>query len=54
MAGSCSKGPDAIRTWSWPDVPLDTRRCPYVAVGDLGAGACLAFAVAMAGVGGWR
>ncbi len=36
------------------DVPLDTRRCPYVAVGDLGAGACLAFAVAMAGVGGWR
>ncbi len=35
-------------------VPLDTRRSPYVLVGDLGAGACLTFAMAMRplGVGG--
>ncbi|MBI2826766.1 MAG: apolipoprotein N-acyltransferase [Planctomycetia bacterium] len=36
------------------DVPLDTRRSTYVRCGDWGAGLCLAAAVALAGVGGWR
>jgi len=35
------------------DIPFDTRRSPYVMVGDLGAGVCLLFALAMAGIGGW-
>jgi apolipoprotein N-acyltransferase len=36
------------------DVQLDSRRSPYVAVGDWGAGLCLLFGVAVGGVGIWR
>jgi apolipoprotein N-acyltransferase len=36
------------------DVQMDSRRSPYVAVGDGGAGLCLLFGVAVGGVGIWR
>ncbi len=36
------------------DVQLDSRRSPYVALGDWGAGLCLVFGVSLAGVGVWR
>ncbi|HVU88347.1 MAG TPA: apolipoprotein N-acyltransferase [Pirellulales bacterium] len=36
------------------DVQLDSRRSPYVAFGDWGAGICLLFGVALGAVGIWR
>jgi apolipoprotein N-acyltransferase len=36
------------------DVQLDSRKSPYVRFGDWGAGLCLTFGAALAGVGLWR
>ncbi|HEY2839091.1 MAG TPA: apolipoprotein N-acyltransferase, partial [Pirellulales bacterium] len=35
------------------EIPFDTRTSPYVRIGDVGAGACLLFAISIAGMGGY-